>query len=178
MSQAISRYASTLFELASSDKKLAAVEKDAKAILAAFDASGDLLAALKSPLYANTDKVAVMTQIGKKLKTSPLVMNFVSVVTDNGRAGELPSMFKAFLDLAANARGAVKAQVSTASELSASQIEELKQSLSRAFKAEVEVETNVKPDLIGGLVVKVGSRLFDDSIKTKLDSLKISLKGA
>ena len=178
MSQVIERYASTLFGLATADKKVAAVEKEAGALFAAFSESDELAGAMKSPLYHTAEKAAVLSAIGKKLKVSTLVQNFVSVVVEHSRAPELPAILKGFLDKAAKARGAVKAEITTASELTKEQLEELKSNLSSAFKAEVEVETSVNPELIGGLVVKVGSQLFDDSIKTKLDGLKNSLKGA
>ncbi len=178
MSQAVGRYASTLFELAKEAKAIDAIETDASALLQAFKASPELLGALKSPLHAASDKIAIMSAIGKKLKTSQLVLNFISVVANNSRAGELPQMFSNFLDLAAKARGAIKAEVATAIELNSSQTEDLKASLKKAFNADVEIETKVSPELIGGLVVKIGSRLFDDSIKTKLEALKNNLKGA
>jgi|APTNR8051073442_1049403.scaffolds.fasta_scaffold03649_7 F-type H+-transporting ATPase subunit delta len=177
MSQAIGRYASTLFELADSEKKLPVVEKDAAALISAFAVSEELRTAMKSPLYAVEEKIAVLTSICEKLKASKLIGNFVSVVAKNGRSGDLPSMLKGFLEASAAARGVVEAKVETATALDAAQLEELKKSLGRAFGAQVEVESTVKPELIGGMVVKVGSVLFDDSIKTKLDRLKISLKG-
>lgn len=178
MTQAIGRYASTLFELASESKTVDAIENDANALIMAFDASPELVNVLKSPLIAATEKFGVLSAIAKKLKVSETVSNFIGVVVNNSRAGELPSMFKGFLDKAAAAKGLVKAEIASANALSDAQIEELKSSLSSAFKSDVEIETKVNPELIGGLVVKVGSRLFDDSIKTKLEALKNNLKGA
>ena len=178
MSQAIERYASTLFELASEDNQIANIEKDANVLVSAFDESEELRAAMKSPLYPSNEKAAALLEVGKQLGISQLVTNFLQVVVNNSRAGELPEILKAFVELCANARGAVKAQVTSAQQLTDAQITDLKANLSSAFNAEVQVETSVNPDLIGGLVVKVGSRLFDDSIKTKLDGLKNSLKGA
>lgn len=178
MSQAVGRYASTLFELASEDKKIDSVEKDLGAFLKVFETSPELIGALKSPLHTAVEKIGVLEAIGKKIKASPLVMKFISLVAQNSRAGELPAMFKGFIELSAKARGAMKAEVASAQALSDAQIDELKASLKQAFKADVEIETKVNPELIGGLVVKVGSRLFDDSLKTKLEALKNNLKGA
>jgi F-type H+-transporting ATPase subunit delta len=87
-------------------------------------------------------------------------------------------MARALMAKTARARGAVVAEVATAEPMSADQLADLTAALARAFKAPVDVEASVKPELLGGLVVKVGSRLFDDSIKTKLDALKIAMKGA
>ncbi len=177
MSQAISRYANTLFELAENPKEAASIEKDAQSLLAAFSVSNDLIAALKSPLNAADEKIGVLSALGKKLKIVKTTQNFLSVVAKNGRAGELPQMLEHYIALAAKARGAIKAEISSAQKLSAAQIEDLKSNLGRAFKAEIEIETEVKPELIGGLIVKIGSRLFDDSIQTKLENMKLSLKG-
>ena len=178
MSQAISRYANTLFELAGNPKEAATIEADAQSLLGAFSVSSELLSALKSPLNAIEDKIGVLNALGKKLKIAKIVQNFLSVVANNGRAGELEQMLKGYIALAAKARGAVKAEISSAQKLSPAQIEDLKSNLGRAFKAEIEIETEVKPELIGGLIVKIGSRLFDDSIQTKLENMKLSLKGS
>jgi F-type H+-transporting ATPase subunit delta len=177
MSQAISRYANTLFELAQNPKEAATIEKDAQSLLGAFSLSGELISALKSPLNAIDEKMGVLAALGKKLKIAKIVQNFLLVVAQNGRAGELEQMLQHYIALAAKARGAIKAEVASAQKLSAAQIEDLKTNLGRAFKAEIEIETEVKPELIGGLVVKIGSRLFDDSIQTKLENMKLSLKG-
>lgn len=178
MTQAISRYANTLFELAENPKEAATIEVDAQKLLGAFSVSDELLGALKSPLNSVEEKIGVLAALGKKLKIAKIVQNFLFVVANNGRAGELPAMLNRFIELAAKARGAVKAEVSSAQKLSSAQIDDLKKSLGRAFKAEVEIETEVKPELIGGLIVKIGSRLFDDSIQTKLENMKLSLKGS
>ncbi len=178
MSQAIGRYASTLFELATESKSVDAIENDANALINAFNASPELVNVLKSPLIAAVEKLGVMAAISKKLKVSAIVSNFIAIVVNNSRAGELPAMFKGFLEKTAKAKGLVKAEIASANMLSDAQLEELKSSLSKAFKSDVEIETKVNPELIGGLVVKVGSRLFDDSIKTKLEALKNNLKGA
>lgn len=177
MSQAASRYASSLFELAQEQKNVAAIEKDAQSLLGAFGVSQALTQALSSPLNSVEEKTSVLAAIGKKLKLSKIVQNFLFVVAGNRRAGEISSMLSAFLALAAKARGGIKAEVTTAQALSDAQLVELKASLGKAFNADVEIETSVNPELIGGLVVKIGSRLFDDSIKTKLENMKISLKG-
>jgi F-type H+-transporting ATPase subunit delta len=87
-------------------------------------------------------------------------------------------MVKTFLALAAKARGATIARVATAAPLSKTELQALAAALKSALGAAAEIETEVQPDLIGGMIVKVGSRQFDSSIKTKLDTLKAQMKGA
>ena len=116
--------------------------------------------------------------MAKKMKLNTITTNFLGLTAQNRRTGELGGMLTAFAGLAASARGAILAEVSTAEPLSAEALKSLTEALSTAFNAIVDVETTVKPELLGGLVVKVGSRLFDDSVKSKLDALKTAMKGA
>lgn len=178
ISEAAQRYGAALFDLATEAKKVAAVEQDAKALLAAWQTSADLRAALTSPLFPVEEKAAALAAIGKKMKVNAVTQKFLGLAAHNRRAADLGGMLAAFLALAAQARGAVLAEVSTAEPLSEEQLKSLTEALGRAFKAPVDVETTLKPELLGGLVVKVGSRLFDDSVKSKLDALKIAMKGA
>lgn len=177
-SEAVNRYATTLFELARDAGLSDKVEADARAIANAFSGSDELRAALASPLVAGEEKAAVLAAIAAKMKLQDLTTRFLGVVAANGRAGDVGHMARAVVTLFTRARGAVTAEVSTAEALSASQTAELRAALERAFNAPVDIEPSVKPELIGGLVVKVGSRLFDDSVKSKLDALKTALKGA
>jgi F-type H+-transporting ATPase subunit delta len=176
--EAVSRYATTLFEMARESGLADRVEADARSLAAAFGTSPELGAALASPLTKAEEKVAVVSALAARMKLQDLTTRFLGVVAANGRSGSIGAMARAVVDLAVKARGAVVAEVSTAEALSAAQTADLKAALERAFNAPVDIEPSVKPELIGGLVVKVGSRLFDDSVKTKLETLKTALKGA
>jgi F-type H+-transporting ATPase subunit delta len=178
VSEAAKRYGVALFELAAESKKIDAIEADAKSLLTALSGSDDLRATLASPLFPNDQKADVLGAIAKKMKLNAITTKFLGLAAQNSRSGDLGGMLTAFNGLAAKARGAVLAEVSTAEPLSADALKSLTDALSRAFNAKVDVETSVKPELLGGLVVKVGSRLFDDSVKSKLDALKIAMKGA
>jgi F-type H+-transporting ATPase subunit delta len=178
VSETAKRYGVALFDLASESKKVDAVEADAKSLLAAWHASDELRATMVSPLFPVEQKAAVLGAMAKKMKLNAITANFLGLAAQNRRTGELGGMLTAFAALAAKARGAILAQVSTAEPLSADALKSLTAALSTAFKASVDIETTVKPELLGGLVVKVGSRLFDDSVKSKLDALKIAMKGA
>jgi F-type H+-transporting ATPase subunit delta len=178
VTEAAKRYGVALFELARDSKKIDAIEADAKSLLTALSGSDDLRATLSSPLFPSDQKAAVLAAMAKKMKLNAITTNFLGLVAQNGRAGDLGGMLTAYNGLAAKARGAVMAEVSTAEPLSADALKSLTDALSKAFKAQVDIETTVKPELLGGLVVKVGSRLFDDSVKSKLDALKLAMKGA
>jgi F-type H+-transporting ATPase subunit delta len=178
VSEAAKRYGVALFELASESKKIDAIEADAKSLLAALASSDELRATLASPLFPTEQKAAVLAAMAKKMKLNTITTNFLGLTAQNGRTGDLGGMLTAFVALAAKARGAVTAEVSTAEPLSAEALGSLTAALSTAFKASVDIQTTVKPELLGGLVVKVGSRLFDDSVKSKLDALKLAMKGA
>jgi F-type H+-transporting ATPase subunit delta len=178
VSEAAKRYGVALFELAADSKKIDAIEADAKSLLAALASSDELRATLASPLFPTEQKAAVLAAMAKKMKLDAITANFLGLTAQNRRTGDLGGMLTAFVALSAKARGAVTAEVSTAEPLNADALKSLTDALSKAFKAQVDIQTTVKPELLGGLVVKVGSRLFDDSVKSKLDALKLAMKGA
>jgi F-type H+-transporting ATPase subunit delta len=178
VSETAKRYGVALFDLASESKKVDAVEADAKSLLMAWNDSADLRSTLASPLFPVEQKSAVLAAMAKKMKLNAITTNFLGLAAQNRRTSELGGMLTAFAGLAAKARGAVTAEVSTAEPLSADALKSLTDALSKAFNAIVDIQTTVKPELLGGLVVKVGSRLFDDSVKSKLDALKVAMKGA
>jgi F-type H+-transporting ATPase subunit delta len=175
---AAERYAAALFDLCQETGAVAAVESDAKALLAAIATSADLRAALASPLIPAEEKAGVLATLAAKMKLSTVSANFLGVVAKNARAAELAGALKAFLLLAAKARGSARADVAAAAPLSDEQVASLKASLEKAFNRPIEMDVTVKPDLLGGFVVKVGSKMFDASIRSKLDALKIAMKGA
>jgi len=178
ISETAKRYGVALFDLAREAQKIEAIEGDAKSLLVAWKDSAPLRDAMTSPLYSSDEKSAVLNAMADKMKLDALTGQFLGLAAQNRRTGELGGMLSAFVGLAAKARGAVSAEVATAEPLSADALKRLTDALTHAFKAVVDVQTTVKPELLGGLVVKVGSRLFDDSVKSKLDALKIAMKGA
>ena len=176
--EAPGRYAEALLELAEGAKSLNRVEKDLKSFAAAFKASPELRHMAESPVHATEDKVAALTAVAKKMKASPLVQQFVGTVAANRRAGDLPSIFKAFDELVALRRGSQVAKVTSATKLTQAQLTQLKAQLRKTTGRPVDIEASVDPDLLGGFVVKLGSRLFDASLKTKLEDMRLALKSA
>ena len=177
-SEAGERYARALFELADEAGELDKVEKDLDALRAAFAESDELRRAMGSPLHTAEQKAAAIAAIADTLKLGELAKKFASVTAKNGRARDLPAAAGAYKALMAKRRGATSADVFSADELTAAQLKELKTALKTALGRDVEVRAEVRPELIGGLVVKVGSRMFDSSLRTKLEGVRKAMKEA
>ena len=172
------RYAQALFDLASDENRIAAVEADLKSLKAALAESRDLRLLVASPKFSSDEKGAALTAIARKAQLDVTTVKFLGLLAANGRASVLPSVIAAFQALAAKARGAVSAQVTTALPLTATQSKGVAAALRLALGKDPEIETRVDPAILGGIKVQVGSRLFDASLKSKLDSLKFALKRA
>jgi F-type H+-transporting ATPase subunit delta len=172
------RYAQALFDLASDQKDISAVEADLKSLKKALAESRDLRVLVSSPAFSADDKAKGLAAIADKGKFKPTTKKFLGLLAANGRASELAGAIAGFEALAAKARGAVSAQVITAVPLSAAQSKGVAAALRQALGKDPEIETRIDPAILGGIKVQVGSRLFDASLKSKLDSLKFALKRA
>jgi F-type H+-transporting ATPase subunit delta len=172
------RYAQALFDLARDEGQVAAVEADLKSLKAALRDSKDLRVLVGSPAFSAEDKGKGLVAIAVKAKFSMTTIKFLGLLASNGRASLLPSIITSFEALSAKARGAVSALVTTAVALSAAQSKGVAAALRQALGKDPEIETHVDPAILGGIKVQVGSRLFDASLKSKLDSLKFALKRA
>jgi F-type H+-transporting ATPase subunit delta len=169
-------YASALFELAQSEGQLAEVEAGLNAIAKLAEDSPDFERFLRSPVIASEDKVKAIDAIMAKGKANVLVSNFVRLVAKNARLFVLTGIIGVFRELAANSRGEVAADVTSAEALSKPQLKALADTLKQKIGKTVTLSQHVDPSLIGGLVVKVGSRMIDSSLKTKLAAMKIAMK--
>ena len=172
------RYAQALFELADSQGRLAQVEGDLKALEGARKDNADLRRLLASPTYDSEQKSAGLTAIAKAGGADPLTLKFLGLLSANNRASALPAVAKSFAALAARKRGAVAAEVTSATPLTDAQQAGLKSSLRQSLGKDPELTIRVDPSLLGGLKVRVGSRLYDASLKGRLDQLKTALKRA
>lgn len=172
------RYAQALFDLASEQKAVAAVEADLHSMKAALADSRDLRTLISSPGFSAEDKGKGLAAIAERAKFHATTKKFLGLLAANGRAAALPAAIAAFGALSAKARGAVSAEVTTAVPLSAAQSKGVAAALRQALGKDPEITTRVDPSILGGLRVKVGSRLFDASLRSKLDSLKFALKRA
>ena len=119
-----------------------------------------------------------MTAIAKKAKLSTLTAQFIGTVAANRRAAELPGIISAFTEILAQRRGSQVAKVISATKLTAADLTSIKSQLKKTLGRPVDVETSIDPDLLGGFVVHIGSRLYDSSLKTKLEDMRLALKEA
>lgn len=171
------RYASALFDLASENGQVSPVEADLEKLDQALRDSADLDALIRNPQVSRDAAGKAIEGVADVLGLSPLTRKFLGVLAANRRLARLPETIRAFFSIAAAARGEVTAQVSTAHPLAADQVEALRQKLEAREGRNVKVRTSVDPELLGGLVVTIGSKRIDSSIRTRLNSLAQAMKG-
>ena len=172
------RYASALFDLASEAGTVTAVESDLEKLDSALSESAELRALIRNPEISREAIGRVMAGLGAHLGLSELTRNFLGVLADNRRVFKLPGMIRAFTSIAAAQRGEVQAEVASAHALTDEQIATLEQKLRAREGRTVKLKSRVDPDLLGGLVVTIGSQRIDSSIRTRLNSLAHAMKSA
>ncbi len=172
------RYASALFELADNAKSLDQVAQDLTTFRKLVAESADLARLIASPVIGRELQGKALLAVLDAAGIGGLTRNFVGAVAANGRARDLPEMASAFLAELAARRGETTAVVTSAVALSPAQLDQIASSLRQTLGgAKVSIDARVEPDILGGLVVKVGSRLFDSSIRSKLQRLQLAMKG-
>jgi len=169
-------YASALFDLAQSENQLASVETGLSDISRLIGESADFSRFLRSPVISGDTKAETLDALLAKAKTNPLLANFLKLVAKNGRLFALDQIIASFRELAAQARGEITADVTSATPLTGEQVAALAQTLKAKIGKTVTLNQHVDASLIGGLQVKVGSQMIDSSLKTKLAAMKIAMK--
>lgn len=171
------RYASALFDLANQENALDQVAADLTDLGAMIKDSDDFVRALSSPVISRHDQTTALAEIASKAGFSKLTQNFIGVVAVNGRAYALPGMVPVFLEILSAHRGETKAEVTSAKPLSDAQTKEITDQLKKAVGSAVTLEAKVDPSVLGGLIVQVGSRMIDSTLKSKLQHLRLAMKG-
>ncbi|HIJ63580.1 MAG TPA: F0F1 ATP synthase subunit delta [Rhodospirillaceae bacterium] len=171
------RYSSALFDLADEASQLDAVAGDLRALKAMIAGSADLARLVRSPVLGRVEQQKAVAALAKAAAFNPLVGNFLGLVAKNRRLFAIDAVIDAFLARLAAKRGEVAAHLSSAIPLSEAQVGAVTETLRKAYGGTVVVHATVDPGLLGGLVVKVGSRMVDNSLKTKLQHLKLAMKG-
>ena len=175
---AAQRYAAALFDLALDSGNVDGIEAGLASLADLIKGDEDLNGVLSSPLVSSEEKMKVLGALAEKLELPDLATRFVGVVAQNRRGGDVPAMAAAFAARAALHRGATAVVARTAKKLTATQAKKLSTAVSEAIGKDVDVEFEVDPALIGGLQLRVGSRLVDASLRTKLDGMTNAMKGA
>ncbi len=172
------RYATALFELADERKALDLVADDLRALKAMLVASVELRRLVRSPVIGRAEKGKALEALMERAGLDGLTRRFVGLVADNRRLMALDRMIDAYLAELARRRGEITARVTSAAALSAAQKQALGAAVKRAVGGKVAVEHRIDASLLGGLVVRVGSRMVDSSLSTKLKKLELAIKGA
>ncbi len=175
-SQAADRYANAAFELAEENRALDAVAQDLANFAGAIAGNADLARAANSPLITPEEKSRALVAVAEKLGLSPLGRNLIGVAAANGRAAELPAIASSFRRKLAEKRGQRSVEIVSAAPLDDAQVKTIVDALSKALGQAVQPELRVDERLIGGFIARAGSRQFDASLRTKLDSLKLALR--
>ena len=171
------RYASALYELASDKKCVTAVETDLGTLGDALAQAPDLAALIRNPQVGRIASAKAIEAVAGVLGLSELTRNFLGVLAANGRLSALPDIIRAFATIAAAARGEVTAEVTSAHSLDDDQLRLLTEKLKAREGRDVKIKASVDPEILGGLVVRIGSRQIDSSIRTRLNSLAAAMKG-
>ncbi|WP_170002333.1 F0F1 ATP synthase subunit delta [Pseudopontixanthobacter vadosimaris] len=171
------RYAVALFDLASENGTVTQVENDLEKLDAAIRESADLRALIRNPQVSRKAAEGALNGVAGLLGIGPLTRNFLGVLAQNRRLSDLPAMIRAFSAIAAAQRGEITAKVSSAHALSETQLAALRAKLTAREGRTVKLSHEVDPELLGGLVVTIGSRRIDGSIRTRLNSLAQAMKG-
>ncbi|MFN3293149.1 MAG: F0F1 ATP synthase subunit delta [Gemmobacter sp.] len=170
------RYAQAVFDLAREDKALTALERDVDALDAALKASADLREAIASPLLTREDQGRAIAAVAAKMGVSALVANTLALMAQKRRLFVLPHLLADLRARIAAEKGEITAEVASATELTAEQAAALAATLQASVGKTVKLNATVDESLIGGLVVKVGSKMIDTSIRAKLASLQNAMK--
>ncbi len=172
------RYALALYDLANQQWALDTVVQDFAVLRRMIDESSELKRVLDSRVLTRSTKAAAVGAVAERAGVSPLVRNFIGVIARNGRLAALPAVIAAYTKLLAARRGEITAEVTAARRLDDGQIAALKDNLKRATGMNnVALDIWIDPAIIGGLVVRIGSRRIDGSLRTKLQKLQLAMKG-
>ena len=171
------RYASALFDLAREQGSISAVEADLDQLGAALDATPDFADLIRNPIISRDVAAKAVASIAELLGLSALTRQFLGVLAVNGRLATLPPIITAFAAIAAAARGELTAEVTSAHLLSDAQLAQLAEKLMAREGKEVRIKASVDPEILGGLVVRIGSQQIDSSIRTRLNSLAQVMRG-
>jgi F-type H+-transporting ATPase subunit delta len=177
MASMAGRYAVALFELAKDQKQLEQVERDLGIFQAMIDGSAEMRRLVLSPVISADDQSKALASVLHMEGISGLTANFLNLIARNRRLFAVSDMIKSFRALLSRERGEVNADVASAHPLTQEQLQQLSDTLRTSIGKNVRIDTRVDPNLLGGLVVKIGSRMIDSSLRTKLNNLKVVMKG-
>ena len=172
------RYASALYDLAADSKSVDPVLADLTLLQTMLNDHKDLHLVIKSPLIASTDKFDILEKLLLNIKANKLTLTFLKVLEQNKRFSNLYSIISQFININAYNRGDVLADITSAEELNDEQRKNIKEQLKNTLGEKLSLKFIIDKKIIGGLVVKVGSKMIDTSLANKINKLEIAMKGA
>lgn len=170
------RYASAVYELAREGDAVAAIETDLDALQGALDGSDDFRDLINSPIYSRDEQGAAVVAVAKKMGLSATTTNTLALMASKRRLFVVPALIRTLRETIAAEKGEVTAEVTSAKALTKTQADKLAKTLKATTGKDVSLQTTVDESLIGGLIVKVGSKMIDTSIRSKLNSLQNAMK--
>jgi F-type H+-transporting ATPase subunit delta len=176
VSGAAGRYATALFELALEQRSIDAVKTDLERFAALIDGNEDLARLVRSPVFTAEEQTKALTAVLANASIGGLAANFLRLVAANRRLFAIGAIMKAFRLLVAQHKGEATAEVTVAEKLGGQHLNALKDALKKVTGKDVDLDVKIDPSIIGGLVVKLGSRMIDTSLKTKLNAIKHAMK--
>lgn len=171
------RYANAVFELAQEQRCVDAVSADLGSLRRAMEQSPDLARLVRSPVFSAEDQAKALKAVLEKMGAQALTVKFVLLLAHKRRLFVLTQIIKQYEHLVAKSRGETEAEVTAARTLNDAELNELRAALKAKLGKEPRLHSKVDPTLLGGLIVKVGSRMIDSSLRTKLDGLRAAMKG-
>jgi F-type H+-transporting ATPase subunit delta len=171
------RYSSALFELAAEENSADRIGEQLQAFEAAIEESDELKGLVRSPVYSSDDQIAAIEALAARTGMNGTALNFLKLAAKNRRLSALPDMIRGYAALLNQSKGEIAGEVVSAEPLTAQQLNDLKAALKSSLGSDVALSTRVDSAILGGLIVKVGSRMMDNSLKTKLQNLKVAMKG-
>lgn len=177
-SGAATRYAFALFDLARDERQVDAVAADLDRFGALIASSDDLKRLVRSPVFTSEEQERAVDAILTKAGIGGLAGNFIRLVAGKRRLFALPDMIRAYRALVAEAKGIVRAEVTLAGQPSDAVMADIAAALKDVARAEIDLDVKIDPNLIGGLIVKIGSRMIDASVRSKLNAIRYSLNEA
>jgi len=171
------RYALAIFQLAQEERSVEAVAADFTTLKQLMAESQVLTRLIRAPVFSREEQAAGMNGVLNRMEAAPLTRRFILLLASKRRLFALADIIRAYASLVAKQKGEMSAQVTSARPLSDDETAELKSVLKSKTSKDVALETRVDPSLLGGLIVKVGSRMIDSSLRTKLNGLRTAMRG-
>jgi F-type H+-transporting ATPase subunit delta len=170
------RYAKAIFDLAKEAKTLPALEEDLDVLAETLESNAEFGDLISSPVYSRDDQAKAVAEIAKKMKLSALVTNLLGLMAGKRRLFVLPALIASVKEMIADEKGEISAEITAAKSLTEAQSDKLAKALKASVGKDVKINVAVDESLIGGLIVQVGSRMIDTSIRSKLSNLQNSMK--